>query len=356
MNTDAIAGAILGCAVGDALGLPYEGLSPRRAARLLGEPDRHRLLFGRGMVSDDTEHTCMVAQALCEAPRDADAFARALARRMRWWLLGLPAGAGLSTARAALKLWVGFPPHRSGVYSAGNGPAMRSAILGAAVDDLAELRRLVRVSTRLTHTDSRAEEGAFAVALAAWCARQGIGTARGFLETHESEVRADGGGELSALLARVAASVEGGHPTTQFAFALGCGRGISGYILHTVPVALHAWLSHPRDYRSAIVDAIRCGGDADTTAAIVGAIVGSGVGRAGIPAEWLEGLLAWPRRVAWMLRLAEATGHARTTGSPAPAPPLVPGATLARNLLFLAVVLGHGFRRLLPPYATSPWI
>ena len=67
MQADAVGGAILGCAVGDALGLPYENLSRRRGVRLLGEPDRHRFLFGRGMVSDDTEHTCMVAQALCDA-------------------------------------------------------------------------------------------------------------------------------------------------------------------------------------------------------------------------------------------------------------------------------------------------
>jgi ADP-ribosyl-[dinitrogen reductase] hydrolase len=34
-QVDAIAGAILGCAVGDAMGLPYEGISRRRAPRLL---------------------------------------------------------------------------------------------------------------------------------------------------------------------------------------------------------------------------------------------------------------------------------------------------------------------------------
>ena len=75
-SRDAIAGAILGCAVGDAVGLPYEGLSRRRGVRLLGTPDRHRFVFGHGMVSDDTEHSCMVAQALCASPTDADEFAR----------------------------------------------------------------------------------------------------------------------------------------------------------------------------------------------------------------------------------------------------------------------------------------
>ena len=60
-----LSGVIVGTAVGDAIGLPREALSRRRANRLFGAPPlRHRLMFGRGMISDDTEHTCMVGQAL----------------------------------------------------------------------------------------------------------------------------------------------------------------------------------------------------------------------------------------------------------------------------------------------------
>jgi ADP-ribosyl-[dinitrogen reductase] hydrolase len=119
--SDQIAGAILGTAVGDALGLPREGLSRNRARKIFGvSPLRHRFIFGRGMISDDTEHTCMVAQALLRAPNDPDAFARSLAWRFRFWLLGLPAGVGFATLRAIGKLWIGFFPANSGVYSAGN--------------------------------------------------------------------------------------------------------------------------------------------------------------------------------------------------------------------------------------------
>jgi ADP-ribosylglycohydrolase len=64
MKANAVVGCILGTAVGDALGLPCEGLHPRRAARMLKDPARNHFLLGKGMVSDDTEHTCMVAQAL----------------------------------------------------------------------------------------------------------------------------------------------------------------------------------------------------------------------------------------------------------------------------------------------------
>ena len=88
---DKIAGVILGTAVGDALGLPREDLARRRARRLFGDsPLRHRLLFARGMVRDDTEHTCMTGQALLRAPDDACAFARSLAWRLRFCRPGLP--------------------------------------------------------------------------------------------------------------------------------------------------------------------------------------------------------------------------------------------------------------------------
>lgn len=47
-QVEAIADAILGCAVGDTIGLAYEGLSSRRGLRLLGKPDRYRFLAGFG--------------------------------------------------------------------------------------------------------------------------------------------------------------------------------------------------------------------------------------------------------------------------------------------------------------------
>ncbi len=349
-QADAVAGAILGCAVGDAIGLPYEGLSKQRGIRLLGTPDRHRFVASRGMVSDDTEHTCMVAQALCAAPGDPDKFARQFGRRLRWWLLGLPAGIGSATLKATLKLWLGFPPLRSGVFSAGNGPAMRSPVLGAAIEDIETLRGFVRTSTQITHTDPKAYHGAFAVALAAWCAKRGRDAPGAFFETYRSVAGTDSSDEFDALMAMVEKSLAAGDSTEVFAGQLGCGQRVSGYVYRTVPVALHSWLSHPRDYRLSVMTVIRCGGDTDTTAAIVGAVVGSGLGRVGIPPEWLDRLWEWPRSVVWMERLAEATGNAIQSGVPRPPPRVVPLVGLARNACFLSLVLWHLARRRLPPY------
>jgi ADP-ribosylglycohydrolase len=351
MGQSSIVGSILGTAVGDAIGLPYEGLSRRRGGRLFGEPSRHRFVFGRGMVSDDTEHTCLVAQALITAGGDPQTFARHLAWRLRWWLLGLPAGIGRATLRAAVKLWCGFSPQTSGVFSAGNGPAMRSAVLGAAIDDLERLRSLVRISTRITHNDPKAEHGAWAVALAARLARTGE-----FVDgsTYVRELRAslpdESAADLLRLVEAATHSAGAGEATVTFAEAQGLGKGVSGYIYHTVPVVIHAWLRNQLDLRAGVEDVIRCGGDTDTTAAIVGGIIGAAVGKDGIPAAWLGGLFEWPRTVAWMEDLGERLACCLADGKPASAPRLPLGGLVGRNLVFLVVVLVHVVRRCLPPY------
>lgn len=350
-NGTAIVGAILGTAVGDAIGLPYEGLPRRRGLRLLGEPDRHRFYRGRGMVSDDTEHTCMVAQALVASGGEVEEFARQLARRLRWWLLAVPAGVGFATLRATSKLWLGFAPDRSGVFSAGNGPAMRSAVIGAAVDGLETLRPLVTAGTRITHTDARAEHGAFTVAYAAWLAKR---ASRVDGKRFSSELRSllpkDAAEELLTAIERAVSSVKRGEATEAFAASLHLERGVTGYVNHTVPVAIHAWLGNQGDIRRGIAEAIRCGGDTDTTGAIVGGIIGSSVGRAGIPAEWLEGLVDWPRTVRWMEELGNQLADVMSIGRPGRPPRLPAPGVLARNAFFLAVVLRHGLRRALPPY------
>ena len=80
---------------------------------------------------------------------------------------------------------------------------------------------------------------------------------------------------------------------------------------------------------------------------IVGGIVGSSVGKAGIPAEWISGIREWPRSVAWMEGLEESLYRAMVTGDAMRAPRL---PVVLRNALFLVIVLLHGIRRLGPPY------
>jgi len=91
-------GVLLGTAVGDSIGLPAEGLTPGRAARLFPGRWRQQLFLGSGMISDDTDHTVFVAQSLLAHPASPSAFQRRLAWCLRLWLLSLPALLGLPKA------------------------------------------------------------------------------------------------------------------------------------------------------------------------------------------------------------------------------------------------------------------
>jgi ADP-ribosylglycohydrolase len=298
------------------------------------------------MISDDTEHTLFVAQALLAHPDDPVAFQKCLAWKLRLWLLGIPAGVGLATLRATLKLWIGFPPSRSGVWSAGNGPAMRSAIIGAYFsDDPGKRREFVTASTRLTHTDPKAETAALAVAdgvawalnrdrsLEDWLARLP------FLGADE---------EWRALCRKLAHALEAQKSVRQFADSLDLQQGVSGYAYHTVPVALYAWVRHVGDYKTGLTAALDCGGDTDTVGAIAGALLGAAAGSKGIPSEWIQGICEWPRSASLLVKVADRLALQKAAASPlGPVRYFWPGLLL-RNTLFLLTVLAHGFRRLVP--------
>lgn len=305
------------------------------------------------MTSDDTEHAFFVAQSLLETPSDASAFQRTVAWHLRWWFLGLPAGVGLATARACVKLCVGFPPARSGVFSAGNGPAMRSAIVGGYFhDDPASIESFVRASTRITHIDPKAMIGALAVArVAAWAVEHDASQPPSFDEVGDLLLRAgDEEPKWTSLVHKLQEAIDAEASVIEFAARLGVDRGVTGYVYHTVPVAAYAWLRHYGDFRTTVEAVLDCGGDTDTTGAIAGALAGATVGASGIPKTWLDGIVDWPRSVRLLERVAERLAAQREEGRPLGSVPYPWVGVLPRNLLFLILVLAHGLRRLGPPY------
>ncbi len=349
-----VRGVLIGTAVGDALGLPAEGISRRRLRKLFPPPWRHRLLFGRGMVSDDTDHTVFISQALLVHPDSVRDFARRLAWSLRWWLLSLPAGVGLGTMRAIGRLWLGFPPSRSGVASAGNGPAMRAAPVGALLwRDPHKLGEYLRASTILTHSDPRALVGAKAVAtICAWCFRSAANRAAPsgeFISMLRSCATDDS--EWSHIVDAMAEAMEKDLSVREYADSLGLESGVSGYAYHTVPLACYAWHRHFGDFENTLSAVLDCGGDTDTAGAIAGALAGAAVGDSGIPPPWVRGVVDWPRNLDLLYRLAD--GLCEVSQKRQPAGGAVnyfwPGVVV-RNLLFLLVVLAHGLRRLAPPY------
>jgi len=319
--------------------------------RMFSDFESYHFFFGKGMCSDDTEHACMAAQALITAQGNSEHFVNALAWKFRFWLLGLPAGVGLSTLQACLRLWLGIPPQQSGVFSAGNGPAMRAPILGVLYFEQPEkMRRFVKASTRLTHTDPRAEYGALAVAIAAGMASQ--------QETVDPEAYfhclqencQDLDSEFIVLMKKTILSVQNKESIDEFLELINCQAGVSGFMMHTVPAVIHVWLTYQDNYRRALKSMVRCGGDTDTTAAILGAILGAGIGFSALPRDLLHGLMEWPRSVPWMCKVAERLAQAHTEQTKESEVFLNVILVLLRNIFFLGIVLMHGFRRLLPPY------
>jgi ADP-ribosyl-[dinitrogen reductase] hydrolase len=330
-------GCLIGQAIGDMMGLPFENLPKKRIARL-AKFDRPQFFFGYGCGSDDTEHAGLTFDAVQFATDDVKLFEMRLASNLRRWFLAGPPGIGLATLKACVKLCLGVSPKHSGVRSAGNGPAMRAAILGVTVP-AGQLKEFVDASSRLTHTDERSLVGAEIIARLASVAGSIIVTeASTWLK--EVLVPFKGRPELEPLLKNVSSVIEElstNLSVTEFAAKL-CGpRGVSGFIAHTVPVAVFAFFRHADDYAEGIRQVIRCGGDTDTVAAITGALIGTRVGVEGIPVEWRQRHRDWPWSLKSLIRGVR--------------PPLVAWPlTFLRNMAFFVVVLVHLARRVLPPW------
>jgi ADP-ribosylglycohydrolase len=339
-------GALLGEALGDALGLPFEGMRASRVAKLRPRPLRHALILGRGMVSDDTEHAFFVARSFARHPKDAKGFQRSLAWALRWWLIALPAGVGFGTARSILKLWLGVPARLAGVRSAGNGPSMRAPLLGALLADDDEARAAyVDASSLLTHRDDQAVAAARAIAnVAAISSAGGWGDAqlRAALEVEGAPA------EWEKAKAEVLKAAEDDITVAELCARMGLDKGVTGYAMHSGPVAIYAFHKHRDDFDAAIAATVDAGGDTDSVAAVTGGLWGAANGADKLPRAHLDRLAEWPLSVAVMRRAAVAAVKA-LDGERMPIRYPWWGK-LPRNVVFLIIVLTHGFRRLLPPY------
>lgn len=338
ISEDRLAGVLVGTAVGDALGLAVENLGAATIARVFGRVTRYRFLGRTGFVSDDTEQTAFVAQALLAHPGDPERGAGYFGARLRGWVLRVPFGVGFATLRACLKLLLFLPTKWTGVKSAGNGAAMRAAIVGAYFADAPERRAAWSDAlARVTHTDPRAVEGAGYVAALAARAARSAPTERPDLVAAAQGVVSD-----ASLLRAIKAAqhfAEVGAPTAEAAV----GLGVTGFVLHTVPFAAYCAARWGDDPRQAIEEAANAGGDTDTIGAIVGALVGARHGLSGLPQDLVEHLEDGPLGRSHLLALAKglATGLAQRP------PPFSALLLLLRNLALVPVIFGHlGYRAL----------
>ncbi|MBI5622387.1 MAG: ADP-ribosylglycohydrolase family protein [Elusimicrobia bacterium] len=339
--SDRLTGVLLGTALGDSLGLPAEGLSSAVILRRFGRVERFHLLGSLGFVSDDTEQSALVAQSLARHPDDPEACARAFRRSLLGWFLRLPWGVGLATVRACLRIGLGFKV--SGVASAGNGAAMRAAVVGVFFHDKpGERRTFGRSLALVTHTDPRAVEAAlFAAELAGLCASAGprddrLALAAKAMEVVEEPSLREALERGLALAGRDLAPAEAGKEL-----------GNSGYSVHTAALAACCFVRYGAEPLGAVAATIAAGGDTDTIAAIVGAWVGALHGGAGLPLEIIGRIHDGPFGPSHLRKLGLCLAEVKAGGRPE-----VPGycwpAAMARNLALYPVILGHGLRRLVP--------
>lgn len=334
---DRFAAVLMGTAVGDALGLPMEGMRTDVIARRFPRLDRY-FLFGRvGFVSDDTEQSALVAQSLARHPRSVERFVASFRRSLLGWFLRLPWGIGLGTLRACTRVALGL--RRTGVSSAGNGAAMRAAIVGAFFFDAPKARReWGGALAKVTHTDERAVEGArFVAELAALSMMHGCSkTPLELVDESTLVVERD---DLRSVIERARRLAEGDSPTEAVAREL----GNSGFIVHTIGITTFCFLRYGHDWTLATAEAIRAGGDTDSHAAIVGAWMGARHGLGALPPGLVGGLHDGPFGPTHLRALASDLERAKT-GEHATAATYSWAAALFRNLALYPVVLWHAFK------------
>lgn len=296
---DCLAGALLGLALGDALGFVVEAASPEDAASYVdgwlrtgraGERAHPRFPFGQ--YSDDTQLARALLLGIREAGRwDTGAFARQVAGLFRE---GRDVGAGPGTRAAAHRLMDGTGWEASGTPApyAGNGSAMRVAPLGVLfATDVAMLRSAAAAQSWVTHQDPRCAGASVAVAGAAALAMRSGPIDRAAFLAELADLAAPESAEVAALirdlagwshLTPIAAAAHIRAVRLDPAHAVSW-RGISAFVLPSVAWSLYAFLHSPDDYWATVCTAIAVGGDTDSMAAMAGGIAGARAGAGALP-------------------------------------------------------------------------
>jgi ADP-ribosyl-[dinitrogen reductase] hydrolase len=285
VGRDRYRGALLGLAVGNALGLQIEGLSASeiRAHLPNGVQDIHPN-EARKPWDDDVAQAIDLGECLLKGPLDIEDYLR----RLLIWGEENGRGMGRQTAEVLLKAKAGATGtmaawavwEKSGRYSAGNGAVMRCAPV--ALRWRGEPVRLVEDaghSARVTHYDPRCVWTTVAV-----CAAIAHALAGSHWTLHELADGLEGVGapQEVAEAIRISAMSELG--------ALELDEPESmGYTVRTMTAGLWAFIN-ASSFETTLLDVINAGGDTDTNGAVAGAVLGSLYGATAIPHRWTERL------------------------------------------------------------------
>ena len=290
------AGAVVGSAVGDALGAPYEfGPAGVFSARFPAGGGEMRAGGGwdAGEATDDTQMAVHLGESLLEQggldlPDVFDRFRR--------WAAAGPKDIGLQTEDV---LTNGMPwdlaaaaHFQVNLRAAGNGSLMRaatSAVYFAAAGQGATMDAARRIAA-LTHGDGAAWEGTAVLHELVRVALTGADPLAAVVDTL-ALVRPAHRERYAAVLA------PDWHPglATEFNGAVWPCLGSAVWALRTTA-----------SYEDALRAAIDLGGDTDTVAAVTGTLAGARYGFAAVPARWTEPLhVPLPGGGGRVLRLPE---------------------------------------------------
>lgn len=284
-------GCMAGLAIGDALGRPVEGMSSQQIRDTYGDVENFLSQTPGG--SDDTEYAILTATALLKYGRNltADQIAELWLEKVCYQAENF-LGAGFSEMAAIANLKSGLKPPQSGIHlhSWSDGLAMRVAPIGIVGSGNYEL------TTRLTIADgqvSHAGEGihsgvAVAVAIAAAmngesaidcfsAAKRSIPedcwSSRAIFKVEEI-LQQNMNDEIHVLTDKLVAAVA----THEYHYADLAPEAAS--------LALAAVLYGKGDFVKTVRFAVNMGRDADTIAAMAGAVAGAIVGYEVIPEHW----------------------------------------------------------------------
>lgn len=294
-----LTGTLLGTALGDALGLPVEGLNSKQIASRFGQITSFHFAAGMGFVSDDTEQTVLLVWAIALYPEDAEACASQFKTSLLGWFLRMPCAIGLATLRACLNIL--FQAKVTGINSAGNGSAMRAAIIGVYFHESLEKRKEYgKAICKITHTDARAISAALFVAeLAAACTRNPRkATCKSCFDEVIATVENQQLKEKLQLADRLALE----NATIEIATKQ---LNNSGFVLHSVPLATFCFLRFgDGNTMDALSQIISAGGDIDSNAAILGALLGAKKGESGLDNQLVDNIIG-PFGSTFLWRMAK---------------------------------------------------
>ncbi len=277
-------GALLGLAVGDALGAPAENLKPSEIRARWGRITGY--VSERPCGTDDTEYAIFSGLLLA---RHGSALTPAhVESAWHEWIAdraeGPFRGAGFSERGTLENLRRGLaaPISAQHRHAWSDGLAMRAAPFGVfAAGRPGEAARLVAIDGSVSH-DGEGIYGGQAVAAGVAAAMAGA-TPAVVIASALAVVPEDSWTARS--LRRAVTVAHRGERAVRSAVVIG-GYPWTDLAPEAVALAFGAYAAADGDFRAAVLTAVNMGRDADTTAAVAGALSGATQGICAIPADW----------------------------------------------------------------------